>query len=95
MDTLEIITPLELADLLLHVAQERPVMILGQPGIGKTAIVEAFAADLGLPCVSLLGSQLAAEDVMGVPRIEGETSIFCPPWMIRARRTLLPVLRRN
>ena len=28
--------------------------------------------------MSLLGSQLAPEDLIGVPRIEGEVSIFCP-----------------
>lgn len=53
--------------------------IWGAPGIGKSAIVEQFAAELGLPCVCLTGSQLAPEDLIGVPQIVNGTSVFCPP----------------
>jgi len=44
--------------------------------------VEAFAASVGLHCVSMLGSQLAPEDIIGVPRIEDGVSYFCPPAQI-------------
>ncbi|MDE7365513.1 MAG: MoxR family ATPase, partial [Ruminococcus sp.] len=60
----------------------RPVFIWGAPGIGKSALVQKFADDVGLPCVSLLGSQLAPEDIIGIPKIDGETSCFMPPKMI-------------
>ena len=60
----------------------RPVFIWGTPGIGKSALVEKFANEVGLPCVSLLGSQLAPEDIIGIPQIKGETSEFLPPKMI-------------
>src|SRR5919109_4480098 len=76
------VTQKQLADFLLNVALVRPVFIWGPPGIGKSALVEQFAADVGLDCVSLLGSQLAPEDLIGVPRIEGNRSAFCPPRMI-------------
>lgn len=66
-------------DVLLNVATVRPVFIWGAPGIGKSAIVQQFAADVGLECVSLLGSQLAPEDIIGVPQIVEGCSIFCPP----------------
>lgn len=72
----------ELLDVLLNVATVRPVFIWGAPGIGKSSIVEYFANSLGLPCVSLLGSQLAPEDIIGVPQIIDGKSIFCPPRMI-------------
>ncbi|HKD76822.1 MAG TPA: MoxR family ATPase [Ktedonobacterales bacterium] len=72
----------ELLDFLLFVAPARPVFIWGPPGIGKTSLVRAFAADLGLPYVALLGSQLAPEDLIGVPQIENGRSRFCPPSMI-------------
>jgi len=71
-----------LYDILLNIAPVRPVFIWGAPGIGKSALVEKFAAEVGLPCVSLLGSQLAPEDIIGIPRINGETSEFLPPKMI-------------
>ena len=72
----------ELLDVLLNVAIIRPVFIWGAPGIGKSSIVESFAESLGLPCVSLLGSQLAPEDIIGVPQIIDGKSVFCPPRMI-------------
>lgn len=60
----------------------RPVFIWGAPGIGKSSLVELFACQVGLPCVSLLGSQLAPEDLIGVPQIVDGTSHFCPARMI-------------
>jgi MoxR-like ATPase len=69
----------QLSDVLLNVATVRPVFIWGAPGIGKSSIVERFADELGLPCVSLLGSQLAPEDIIGVPQIIDGKSVFCPP----------------
>jgi len=44
------LTPAQLLDFLLAVAPRRPVMIRGQPGIGKSALVERFSADIGMPC---------------------------------------------
>lgn len=76
------VTQNELLDVLLNVATIRPVFIWGPPGIGKSALVEKFASEVGLPCVSLLGSQLAPEDIIGIPQIRGETSEFLPPKMI-------------
>jgi MoxR-like ATPase len=79
---MQTVAPRELSRLLLNVALVRPVFIWGPPGIGKSALVEQFAAQVALPCVSLLGSQLAPEDLIGVPRIEDGRSVFCPPRMI-------------
>ena len=63
------VTQSDLLEILLNVATIRPVFIWGAPGIGKSALVEKFAAEVGLPCVSLLGSQLAPEDIIGIPQI--------------------------
>ncbi len=76
------VTQEDLSDILLNVALVRPVFIWGAPGIGKSALVEKFAEDIGLPCVSLLGSQLAPEDIIGIPQIKGDVSEFLPPKMI-------------
>jgi len=72
----------QLLEYLLHVAPVRPVFVWGAPGIGKSALVQLFARSVGFPCVSLLGSQLAPEDLIGVPEIVGGKSRFCPPTMI-------------
>lgn len=57
---------------------ERVVRRHQNRGIEKETVVEEltslaeelaqFAEQLGIPCVSLLGSQLAPEDLIGVPR---------------------------
>lgn len=76
------VTPMELSEVLLNIAPVRPVYIWGAPGIGKSALVEQFASNVGLPCVSLLGSQLAPEDIIGIPQIKDGMSEFLPPKMI-------------
>jgi AAA domain (dynein-related subfamily). len=76
------VTASQLMDILLNVSVVRPVFIWGAPGIGKSSLVEKFARQVGLPCVSLLGSQLAPEDIIGVPQIKDGKSQFCPPAMI-------------
>ena len=45
-----------------------------------------FAESVGLPCISLLGSQLAPEDIIGVPQIIDGKSRFCPPTTIAQDR---------
>jgi len=82
MNASKTITPRELSELLLNVAPVRPVFIWGPPGIGKSSIVQEFARAVGLECVSLLGSQLAPEDLIGIPQIVDGTSRFCPPQSI-------------
>ncbi len=76
------VTPKELSELLLNIATARPVFVWGPPGIGKSSLLEKFAEDVGMPCVSLLGSQLAPEDLIGVPQIIDGKSRFCPPNLI-------------
>lgn len=65
-------------------AHEQSFLLLSPPGLGKSEMVYQAAREAGLPCRSLLGTQIAPEDVSGVPRIVGERSVFCPP------RLLLP-----
>nr|WP_045745654.1 MULTISPECIES: MoxR family ATPase [Actinoplanes] len=73
------VTPAQLPGLLLHVAVVRPVFLWGAPGIGKSSLVRDFADSLGLECVTLVGTQLAAEDLIGVPELHNGRSRFAPP----------------
>ncbi|EKX65103.1 ATPase, AAA family [Streptomyces ipomoeae 91-03] len=73
------VTPSRIPELLLNLATVRPVFVWGAPGIGKSSLVRDFAQSLGLECVSLLGTQLAPEDLIGVPQIRDGRSVFCPP----------------
>ncbi len=80
----EIVTLRQAKNLIKCMAQEQSFLLLSAPGIGKSEMVYEAAREAGLPCRSLLGTQIAPEDVSGVPRIVGERSVFCPP------RILLP-----
>lgn len=80
----ETVTLSQAKALIRALAHSQSLLLLSPPGLGKSDTVLQAAADAGLPCRSLLGTQIAPEDVSGVPRIVGERSVFCPP------RILLP-----
>ncbi|MGE5361780.1 MAG: hypothetical protein ACM3NQ_22410 [Bacteroidales bacterium] len=80
----ETITLQQAKKLIQCMAHEHSFLLLAPPGVGKSDTVYQAAEESGLPCRSLLGTQIAPEDVSGVPRIVGERSVFCPP------RVLLP-----
>jgi hypothetical protein len=80
----ETITLRQAKQLIQCMAHEQSFLLLSPPGVGKSEMVYQAAAEANLPCRSLLGTQIAPEDVSGIPRIVGERSVFCPP------RVLLP-----
>lgn len=61
------------------------LMLVGDPGEGKTAIVRSFARHVGGMFASLEGSRLEPQDVIGLPRFdEGKDSFsFAPPALFR------------
>ena len=80
----ETITLRQAKTLITCMAHQQSFLLLSPPGVGKSEVVYQAASEAGLPCRSLLGTQIAPEDVSGIPRIVGERSVFCPP------RVLLP-----
>lgn len=70
-------------ELVRCLAAEQSVLLLAPPGVGKSDLVAQAAREAGLEVRSLLGTQIAPEDVSGVPRVVNERAVFCPP------RTLL------
>jgi len=80
----ETVTLSQAKELIKCLAADESVLLLSPPGVGKSDTVAQAAAEAHLPCRSLLGTQIAPEDVSGVPQIVGERSVFCPP------RVLLP-----
>lgn len=80
----ETITLSQAGALIRALAHDQSLLLLSPPGVGKSDLVAQMAAEGGLECRSLLGTQIAPEDVSGIPRIVGERSVFCPP------RVLLP-----
>jgi hypothetical protein len=45
----------------------RTALLLGSPGVGKTALVRDAAAAIGLPCHDLIASNMDPTDVAGLP----------------------------
>jgi len=50
--------------------RQRPVLIIGAPGIGKTAIMEQIASDLGIGLVSYSMTHHTRQSAIGLPYIE-------------------------
>src|SRR5262249_41848691 len=80
----ETVTLGQAKEILRCMAHRHSVLLLSGPGVGKSDCVYQAAAAAGLPCRSLVGTQIAPEDVSGIPRIVGERSSVSPP------RLLLP-----
>jgi hypothetical protein len=81
---METVTLGEAKALIKCMAHKVSLLFLSAPGVGKSATVEQAAREAGLECRSLLGTQIAPEDVTGIPHLVGERCVFCPP------RILLP-----
>jgi hypothetical protein len=80
----ETITLGQAKKLIKSLSSTQSLLLLSPPGIGKSDIVNQIANENNLEVRSLLGTQIAPEDVSGIPKIIGERSVFCPP------RVLLP-----
>lgn len=55
---------------LIPLERQRPIFLMGPPGIGKTAIMEQVAADLGVGLVSYSMTHHTRQSALGLPFIE-------------------------
>ncbi len=67
----ETITLKQAKALIKCLAHDQSLLFLSPPGVGKSDSVMQAAEEHGLPCRSLLGTQIAPEDVSGIPQIVG------------------------
>ncbi|MEV6559270.1 MoxR family ATPase [Nocardia sp. NPDC051756] len=87
----------QLEALALAVAADLPVLLWGEPGIGKTAALTQLAADLDLPLTTVIASVHEPSDFSGLPIIGDDPAVqgvpMAPPdWavqLVRAGRGLL------
>jgi hypothetical protein len=82
MSTADAITLDEAKGLIRCLAHEESLLLVSSPGVGKSDIVRQAAAEAGLECRALLGTQIAPEDVSGVPKLLRERTVFCPPRVV-------------
>ena len=68
----------EAGNLLVPIRQQRPILLIGPPGIGKTAIMEQIAEECGVGLVAYTMTHHTRQSAMGLPEIctreiEGKT----------------------
>lgn len=59
----------EFGDYRIPVVRQRPIFLLGSPGIGKTAIMEQVAQELGIALVSYSMTHHTRQSALGLPFI--------------------------
>ncbi len=59
----------EFGDYKIPVEKQRPVFLMGPPGIGKTAIMEQIASELGVGLVSYSMTHHTRQSALGLPYI--------------------------
>ncbi|MFG3280790.1 AAA family ATPase [Streptomyces sp. NPDC048111] len=78
----------QLEALTLAVAADLPVLLWGEPGIGKTAALTQLAAELDLPLTTVIASVHEPSDFSGLPVVGDDPAVqgvpMAPPeWAVR------------
>lgn len=63
----------ELGEYKIPVERQRPILLMGPPGIGKTAIMEQAAAECGINLVAYTITHHTRQSAIGLPFIEKKT----------------------
>ena len=72
----------EFGDYKIPVVRQRPVFLLGAPGIGKTAIMSQIASELGIALVSYSMTHHTRQSALGLPFIKEKDLRFSTAvWM--------------
>src|SRR5688500_782955 len=82
---------IQLEALTLAVSADLPVLLWGEPGIGKTAALQQLAASLDLPLTTVIASVHEPSDFSGLPVVGADPAVqgvpMAPPdWAVRLVR---------
>ena len=61
---------------IIPIHEQRPVFMMGPPGIGKTAIMEQIAQELDVSLVSYSMTHHTRQSALGLPFIEKKVYIY-------------------
>ncbi len=59
----------EFGEYKIPIARQRPIFLMGPPGIGKTAIMEQIAQEMGIALVSYSMTHHTRQSALGLPFI--------------------------
>ena len=63
----------------LGYAANRPVLISGRHGVGKSELIEHAAAEMGIGFICRDLSLMEPPDLIGLPKMNGEATVYLPP----------------
>ncbi|MBQ3276461.1 MAG: AAA family ATPase, partial [Oscillospiraceae bacterium] len=63
----------EFGNYVIPLEKQRPIFLMGPPGIGKTAVMEQIAQELGVGLVSYSMTHNTRQSALGLPFIEKRT----------------------
>lgn len=70
---------------------DRPFLLIGQHGVGKSEIIEEAAAELRIGFISRDLSLMEPPDLVGLPKLDGTTTRYLPPAFLPTSATGLLV----
>nr|MDT0666321.1 AAA family ATPase [Micromonospora sp. DSM 115978] len=81
----------QLEALMLAVAADLPVLLWGEPGIGKTSAITQLAETLALPLTTVIASVHEPSDFAGLPVVGDDPAVqgvprAPPDWAVRLER---------
>lgn len=62
------------------------VFVWGAPGVGKSSVVRAVAAEMKLPVLDLRASLMDPTDLRGIPALENGLAKWCPPSFLPGKK---------
>lgn len=68
-----------------------PLAIIGESGVGKSALVKQTSKELEIGCIDLRLSQMESGDLIGIPRAHGDKTVWLKPhwWPEEGTRGIL------
>lgn len=62
-----------------------PILLRAKHGVGKSMLVYQLAAKMKLPVIERRASQMTEGDLLGLPKIDGDSTTWLPPaWLYQA-----------
>lgn len=69
----------------IAIAANQPLLVIGNPGVGKSSIIQQAAEETGISFIDVRVSQLEAIDLRGIPTVKDGVTTWNPPDFLPTR----------